>query len=390
MRDSEFQDLISTLYRFCPFEAMGAVNAELKHANLLSYFMDPLRPHGFGDSILRSILTSILINSQDQINLTPLDIHLMDMDGVSIKREENNIDILVVIPEGKCIFCFELKVGAAESDGQLKKYKEIVQKKWPSEEKGPWKHMFVFLRPYEEVATDKEWLNVDFTALVDGLQKIAYGTDGDEEARFMLKKYLEMIQRNFIMENKLQEIAASLWSKHEEVLNFLADNKPDEVSDIFTEIIKGGEAFCEDVSIPGVTLVSDYHSGTRLLRFAIKEVDDLEGMKTVTYWTPSKRILLVEIAGEKKDQSSNLIIKGRLVLGPAPEAKRQEWFDRMINHKKGKRSAPSQRHTRMLSEVICEIENSKNADEKIIIIKTKIKEFLPKLKPFVDALLTEK
>ena len=49
VNDSSFRRLEELLFRFCPFEAMGAVNAELRHANFLAYLLDPLRPHNFGD-----------------------------------------------------------------------------------------------------------------------------------------------------------------------------------------------------------------------------------------------------------------------------------------------------------------------------------------------------
>jgi hypothetical protein len=43
----EFKELDSSFGVFCPFEAMNAVRAEIRHSALFAFFLDPFRPHGF-------------------------------------------------------------------------------------------------------------------------------------------------------------------------------------------------------------------------------------------------------------------------------------------------------------------------------------------------------
>jgi hypothetical protein len=60
MRDPGFADLERELNIFCPFEAVGVVRQEIRHAHFLAYYLDPNRPHGFGDACLRAFLTRAL------------------------------------------------------------------------------------------------------------------------------------------------------------------------------------------------------------------------------------------------------------------------------------------------------------------------------------------
>ncbi|MEM6307226.1 MAG: hypothetical protein AAF701_04510, partial [Pseudomonadota bacterium] len=47
LSDPDFRDLESQARIFCPFEAIGMVNQEIRHAYFLAYILDPDRPHGF-------------------------------------------------------------------------------------------------------------------------------------------------------------------------------------------------------------------------------------------------------------------------------------------------------------------------------------------------------
>lgn len=49
-----FRLLEQKISQFCPFEAIGMVRQEIKHAHFLSFILDPNRPHPFKDNFFES------------------------------------------------------------------------------------------------------------------------------------------------------------------------------------------------------------------------------------------------------------------------------------------------------------------------------------------------
>lgn len=54
--DAEFAELEAGRSVFCPFEAVGMLKQEIRHANFLGYCLDPRLPHGLGTSVLEALL----------------------------------------------------------------------------------------------------------------------------------------------------------------------------------------------------------------------------------------------------------------------------------------------------------------------------------------------
>ncbi|WP_426231076.1 PD-(D/E)XK nuclease family protein [Pararhizobium sp. DWP3-4] len=109
---------------FCPFEAVGMVSAEIRHSNFLSYILNPNRPHGFRGAILRTFLMSATRIGHEQglsAGFTPLDLHLLDIEVVEVRREWRNIDLLLIVPGAKLVVAIELKIGASQSKSLTEK-----------------------------------------------------------------------------------------------------------------------------------------------------------------------------------------------------------------------------------------------------------------------------
>ena len=87
----EFEKLEADLDVFCPFEAIGMVKQEIRHAHFLSYIFDPNRPHGFGIECLRALMTtfsriasSVEDGAGPRRRLSPLDVHLMGFESANV------------------------------------------------------------------------------------------------------------------------------------------------------------------------------------------------------------------------------------------------------------------------------------------------------------------
>ena len=146
--------------------------------------------------------------------------------------------------------------------------------------------------------------------LVNELEPIAKA-NGSSVASESLRAYLRMLRRHHLEDERLEEIARRLWSRHREALEFLADRRPDAVGNLFDALKdRRGELAkaLSDVSSQ-VVLDSDYKT---IVRFAFAEWDDLPGFKQAT-WTESKRFILLELKREGPR------INAYLYLGPGEE-----------------------------------------------------------------------
>ena len=56
--NADFEEVERLQDVFCPFEAIGMVRQEIRHAHYLAHCLDPQRPHGFGAECLRALMRS--------------------------------------------------------------------------------------------------------------------------------------------------------------------------------------------------------------------------------------------------------------------------------------------------------------------------------------------
>ena len=117
------------------FEILKISRAEIRHSNILSWLMTPNQNHGMGDNVLKGIfqyLAEMSSNVEESIKLMTMDNY-----SFSVRREWENIDILAVSDDEKCVVCIENKIdskenkGSEEKKGQLEKYKATIEKNYP-------------------------------------------------------------------------------------------------------------------------------------------------------------------------------------------------------------------------------------------------------------------
>ena len=309
---------------FCPFEAIGMVKQEIRHANFLAYCLDPHRPHGFGNECIKAFVRAAAVSSRDGTELTsitPLDVHLMDFDGVDIKREWRNIDLLMIVNEERLVIAVELKIDSGEHSNQLSRYRDIVQNQWPICD--GWQHLFVFLTKDGDVSEDYvDWVPLSLAGVALEFDNVVQRQVGSHEARGLLSAYLAMLRRHHVMNEELEKVASRLWSQHKEALDFLMERRPGADGGISGMIYEQRQEIAERLSIAaGLKIVLD-DCTARLLRFAVVEWDCLAGMKSSNGWTSSNRILLLE--GQWNSDRTKLSM--RFVLGPGPQEIRQQMY----------------------------------------------------------------
>lgn len=324
MRDPGFADLERELNIFCPFEAVGVVRQEIRHAHFLAYYLDPNRPHGFGDACLRTFLTRA-IQAQGEISpdkIGILDVHLMNLQNATVSREWRDIDLMIEVPSAKFALAVELKIDAVEGKGQLAKYEKTLKEEHPE-----WCLYFVFLTKSGEDASDDQaetWVTLGLDTVARGLQQVVDRVEGESHSRSMLKAYLDMLRRHHLSDDRLEQIATDLWKRHREALQFLVERQPNALSDAMLLVADKKDEIAKKLSdATNLTVVFDSASGATHIRFAVKEWDELAGFKGKSTWTESQRFVLLALSRGSKS------VTAILQLGPGDTETRKQIYDHL-------------------------------------------------------------
>jgi hypothetical protein len=358
LEDSEFSELEQELASYCPFAAVGMVNAEIRHSNFLASMLDPYRPHGFGSSIMRSFLDKVFSEAGNRKDLSRIDLHLADIDDADIRREWNRIDILVVLPEIRLVVALELKIGATEHGDQLKRYADHIEHHWPSQGEKSWQHLLLMLSRGGDEPTDERWGTITYDVVISSVRSVLVKPGvGEPLARSMAAAYVSMLERNHVNNTKLEKIAESLWRRHKEALEYLMERRPDSATELSEEIKARMDALAQTASLPNMKLYPISATKT-YMHFCIAEWDNIPGMNEGTGRSSTNKILLIEVENWQGQ------LRSRLVLGPGPTEIRERLFRTLQSGmSKGANRFTDQWKT-IYSEVLC---RPSKPDEKIEI-----------------------
>lgn len=307
--DLDFQAIHARMSRFNLFEAVGAVRGELRHSNFLGYLLSPSRSHGFGALPLVSVLRAILeiIKSSDRPILT-LELLVGNPSDAIVYRERDNIDLLIEIDSLKLVVLIENKIGAKAGNGQLERYRAIVEERYPDHKK-----LYVFLTPQGDDPEHPSYVPFSYVRLTTVLENLTdeAAPKGTPEGTLIVRHYLDMLRRHIVPDEKLRKLAAQIYERHSEALEFIWECRPRQ----------GGVLQELRDRIEGVSGLTVDSRGANFIRFAPDSWD--QSLKTIRcapgLWTPTGRALLFEI---KIYPNTPGRINLALIIGPAaPEAR---------------------------------------------------------------------
>lgn len=295
---------------------MNVVHGEVRLGNFLAAFLDPAGSHGYGQSVLRTLVMEALRAGQTHnvptAGLSPLHAHIMSFDRAEIVREFRHIDILIKLRQLNIAIAIELKIGSAQGPSQLAGYRSVMEQEFPG-----WRKLYIFLTVENEEPADAAWIPLRYSQLVPAFEKLD-DSGAASAAIGAFRAFIDMLKRHHVTDEQLEEIARGLWSRHKEALNFLMERRPDrlrgvlqtmaaEANLVVAELDKAGN-FRFDASEPQTATI---------LKFACLDWDTLPLFKSGSGWTDSHRLLLFEIKREGEK------INAYLYLGPCSSEVRQ-------------------------------------------------------------------
>lgn len=236
LSDNEFSKINKNLMNFNILEITGMGTQETKHSNILGWlFEDTI--HQVGYDILNGFLQKII--NENERSLDALKYYIgEEKESLSIYREIDNIDLLIVDEKNKVVITIENKVfaeeriekkdcGGGDPLGQLKCYKKKIDAQYEDD----WKKFFIFLTIDGENPSEGNeiWLRAKHQNITDVMIDILHDTSQIllTETRIIFESYIDLLKRNGIIEDKkLKELCEEIWDKHGVALDIIMMNRP--------------------------------------------------------------------------------------------------------------------------------------------------------------------
>lgn len=305
----ELEKLEALLGEFNLFEAIGAVRPELRHSDFLSFLLNPQENHGLGDAFVKRFLQRALANVEpDTLPLTALEVALLDLDNLEVRREWQNIDILLLDTSNRIAVIIENKIASGEHEGQLRRYWRIASNQIPAG-----RVVGLFLTPEGFEPSDERYIAIDYNLIYDLLQEMLahQGSALPDDVRITLHHYTQMLRRHIMPESDIAELCRQIYRKHRRALDLIYEHRPDvqaEMRDLLEQLIADN-----------VELLLE-HSSKTSIRF-IPRAWDSPILKVGSGWVESGRMLLFDI----DNRPDRLAI--RLYIGPGPTDIREQLLE---------------------------------------------------------------
>lgn len=358
-------DLELRLSTFNAFETLGVVNTEIKHSNVLAWLLSPRETHGFGDVVIKSVVQKLFHDYKNEltsVNLSLIQVTLMDFYDFHVRREWKNIDLTLSSEENNLVIVIENKIWSGESPHQLEKYYKIIEEEFPSYEK-----IFIFLTPDGSLSSDTErWLSVGYPFFIDNIERILHRKrDGiAQSVQLFIEHYIEILRRHIVGDNELAKICREIYYKHQKAFDLIFEHRPDVYSDISN--------FIDGCLSEYSNIVKD-SSNKSLVRFLTTSLD-LQLGQTGKGWTNSNRQLLYEF----QNRNENLVLK--LIIGPGDPTLREKIYNIARDNPtlfKGKSNSLTPQWTQIYSKELMP-KGFLEKDEALDVIQEKIKRQIDK------------
>ncbi len=190
---------------------------------MLAWLLTPSETHGLGATFLRRFLSRLLIENEEvDVSMTPAKVELMRLEDVEVRREWQNIDILVHSPSGGWSLLIENKIKSKESSRQLRKYKESIEREFPGGEIIP---VYLTLEGEDPSEEGKEdgYISLSHARILDLAEGIAeqHRSRIPADAGILVDHYLATLRRLTMKDRELVDLCKAIYRKHREAIDLI-------------------------------------------------------------------------------------------------------------------------------------------------------------------------
>ena len=236
------------------FTEVGLGHHEIRHSTFLARLLDPSKPHGLGNLMLKKLceaLPNYKTTVQDlpsnyqrnelilsRISQSEMDAFVSSDDIVVMTErvgDENNsrIDILLTSESAETVLVIENKVFSKTHDDQLQQYEKKFAKYLN------WKKIFIYLTPYGELplnldeSYNENWCQFDYKQIYITIREIlmelkrrdtALNVSGKQKAKIkiLLEDYMKTVDMHILKGNmKLMQKCKKIHQEYEKELEIL-------------------------------------------------------------------------------------------------------------------------------------------------------------------------
>lgn len=216
--NGEVQNILSEIndnvMDFNILEITGMGTQEVKHSNILGWLFNDSE-HNLKYQILDDFLKRI-IQKNKNIDMKKLQEYLYlpnKKREITVYREKDDIDLLIVDDSNKIVIAIENKVKARErtkgvDGGQLQKYEDFLNKKYCTN----YDKYFIFLTINLENPSKNNWLKASYQIIIDIIEDILQKKEIAVKTKIILESYIDLLKRNSIVKNKkIEELCEKVW-----------------------------------------------------------------------------------------------------------------------------------------------------------------------------------
>jgi PD-(D/E)XK nuclease superfamily len=229
---ADCKNLEKALRKLNFFRAVGAAHAELHHSDFLAFLLNPREAHGVGDAFLKSWLRECLTKAASDPALSERASELLQLTGSPDLRDTlvwrerpARVDVFILNERLKFAIIVENKTDSGESERQLTKYWEAIEKEYSR-----FRRFGLYLSPHGSSTRYDEGHNycpVGYDTLRGALRIIGAAVDAapDVDLRILLKHYDQIIEDEFMGNPQASDLAWQIWQSHPEACAFLKSHE---------------------------------------------------------------------------------------------------------------------------------------------------------------------
>jgi hypothetical protein len=309
----EFEQLEALLGGFNLFQVLKFEHGEIRHSNVLAWIMDPSESHGLDSTFLKKWLMRVIHEASGQTRppVTAVDIDAWQLLDVEVRREWQNIDLLLILNfanQKRWIICIENKVNSSQSNGQLKKYRARVENEFPDAQH----RIYLFLTKNNEEPDDHAYVPASYTQVHKVLKECLSAKSHviGAEPKVLLENYVRLLEEKFMDESEIARTARKIYQQHRRALDIIFEQRPDNLKQVSDQV---GRLLQERAGSLDFIVDSSSKAYIRM----IPRSWDLPGNRQGDAWSNSKRTVVFELDLSRKRP------KLYVISGKAPGA----WID---------------------------------------------------------------
>lgn len=305
IHNQDLEKLEGLLDQFNIFEVLHTYRQEMRHSDFLAYLLNPNQNHGLGDAFVKRFLQEAIMHADGDQPITPIQLDIWDLDAIEVRREWQDIDILLVDVVNKIVIIIENKVFSGEHGGQLKRYQRVVKQHFSG-----YTVIGLFLTPDGEVPSDPSFIMISYNQICQLLEYIIQSreTTLGHDVLVLMKHYVEILRRYIVGDSEIERLCQQIYKKHQRALDKIYEFLPDQQA-VIQEYLGG---------LINATPQLELDYLTKSYIYFIPKNWNFPVLQKGQGWTPSGRMLLFVFL------NGTDFLKLHLIIGPGPDEIRQK------------------------------------------------------------------